>query len=67
MRLTYEEMAIQYPNQWLELKNPIYIKDVILAKTVAQIVRFGYNNSTKEGVVVCQSVQQSLKIILENI
>lgn len=35
MRLTCEEIALQYPNQWLELKNPIYIKDIILAKIVA--------------------------------
>lgn len=27
MRLTREQMAIQYPNQWLGLREPVYLDD----------------------------------------
>ena len=38
MRLTREEMAIKYPNQWLGLKNPIYMNNDGVTLLSAEIV-----------------------------
>ena len=38
MRLTCEEMATQYPNQWLGLKNPIYMNNDGVTLLSAEIV-----------------------------
>lgn len=38
MRLTREQMAIQYPNQWLGLKNPVYRNNDGITLLSAEIV-----------------------------
>ena len=38
MRLTCEAMAIKYPNQWLGLKNPIYMNNDGITLLSAEIV-----------------------------
>lgn len=38
MRLTREQMAIQYPNQWLGLKDPVYMNDDGITLISAEIV-----------------------------
>ena len=38
MRLTREQMAIQYPNQWLGLKDPVYMNDDGISLISAEIV-----------------------------
>lgn len=38
MRLTREQMAIQYPDQWLGLKNPVYLNNDGITLLSAEIV-----------------------------
>lgn len=38
MRLTCEEMALKYPDQWLGLKNPIYLNNDEITMLSAEIV-----------------------------
>lgn len=38
MRLTREQMAIQYPNQWLGLKDPVYLNNDGVTLLSAEIV-----------------------------
>lgn len=38
MRLTREQMAIQYPNQWLGLKDPVYLNNDGITLLSAEIV-----------------------------
>lgn len=38
MRLTREQMAIQYPDQWLGLKDPVYLNNDGITLISAEIV-----------------------------
>ena len=38
MRLTCEEMALKYPDQWLGLKNPIYLDNDGVTLLSAEII-----------------------------
>lgn len=38
MRLTREQMAIQYPDQWLGLKDPVYLNNDGITLLSAEIV-----------------------------
>lgn len=51
MRLTCEQMAIQYPNQWLGLKNPIYKNNDGVTLLSAEIV---YTNKTCDELLEMQ-------------
>ena len=70
MRLTCKEMAIKYPNQWLGLKNPIYMNNDGITLLSAEIV---YTDKTcdellemqiddKDGIIGWYTTDSSLQL-----
>ncbi len=70
MRLTCKEMAIKYPNQWLGLKNPIYMNNDGVTLVSAEIV---YTDKTcdellemqiddKDGIIGWYTTDSSLQL-----
>lgn len=70
MRLTCKEMAIKYPNQWLGLKNPIYMNNDGVTLLSAEIV---YTDTTcdellemqiddKDGIIGWYTTDNSLQL-----
>ena len=70
MRLTCEEMATKYPNQWLGLKNPVYMNNDGVTLLSAEIV---YTDKTcdellemqiddKDGIIGWYTTDSSLQL-----
>lgn len=75
MRLTCKEMALQYPNQWLGLKNPIYMNNDRVTLLSAEIV---YTDKTcdellemqiddKNGIIGWYTTDSSLQLGMADI
>lgn len=70
MRLTREQMAIQYPNQWLGLREPVYLDDDGVTLLSAEVA---FTNKTcdelldmqidgKDGIIGWYTTDNSLQL-----
>ncbi len=70
MRLTREQMAVQYPNQWLGLKEPVYLDDDGVTLLSAEVA---FTNKTcdelldmqldgKDGIIGWYTTDNSLQL-----
>ena len=75
MRLTREQMAIQFPNQWLGLKEPIYLDDDGVTLLSAEVVYIDKSCDElldmlidgKDGIIGWYTTDNSLQLVMEGI
>ena len=75
MRLTREQMAIQFPNQWLGLKEPAYLNDdgvtllsaevVFTDKTCDELLDMQIDG--KDGIIGWYTTENSLQLGLAGV